>query len=71
MWSYQKRLQYPINIKNPNPRLAQMIIAQYGGLYSILLCYLLFIYICTTKKCPPSRRKTAERALLYIFTNAL
>ncbi|HHV31327.1 MAG: hypothetical protein E7518_06245 [Ruminococcaceae bacterium] len=31
MWTYEKRLQYPINIKNPNPKLAQLIIAQYGG----------------------------------------
>ena len=31
MWSYQKRLQYPVNIKNTNPRLAQYIISQYGG----------------------------------------
>lgn len=31
MWQYEKRLQYPINIKNPNPKLAQVIISQYGG----------------------------------------
>ncbi|MBW7572314.1 manganese catalase family protein [Caproiciproducens faecalis] len=31
MWEYQKHLQYPINIKNTNPKLAQLIIAQYGG----------------------------------------
>lgn len=31
MWNYQKRLQYPVNIKNTNPRLAQYIISQYGG----------------------------------------
>ena len=31
MWSYEKKLQYPVNIKNPNPKLAQMIISQYGG----------------------------------------
>ncbi len=33
MWNYEKKLQYPINIKNPNPKLAQMIISQYGGAY--------------------------------------
>jgi hypothetical protein len=32
MWNYEKRLQYPINIKNCNPTLAAMIISQYGGL---------------------------------------
>ena len=31
MWSYEKRLQYPINIKEPNAKLAQAIISQYGG----------------------------------------
>lgn len=31
MWQYQKRLQYPVNIKETDPRLAQLIIAQYGG----------------------------------------
>lgn len=31
MWSYDKRLQYPVNIKTPNARLAKAIIAQYGG----------------------------------------
>lgn len=31
MWGYDKKLQYPINIKNPNPKLAQFIISQYGG----------------------------------------
>ncbi|MBQ3115259.1 MAG: manganese catalase family protein [Clostridia bacterium] len=31
MWNYDKKLQYPINIKNTNPKLAQFIISQYGG----------------------------------------
>jgi len=31
MWQYQKNLQYPINIKNANPRLASYIVSQYGG----------------------------------------
>ena len=31
MWSYDKRLQYPIRIKCTNPRLAKFIISQYGG----------------------------------------
>lgn len=34
MWNYEKKLQYPINIKTPNPKLAQMIISQYGGAYT-------------------------------------
>jgi spore coat protein JC len=31
MWDYEKRLQYPVNIKRPNAKLAQYIISQYGG----------------------------------------
>ena len=31
MWQYEKTLQYPINIKNPNPAYAKIIMAQYGG----------------------------------------
>ena len=31
MFVYQKKLQYPVRIANPNPRLAAMIITQYGG----------------------------------------
>lgn len=31
MWTYNKILQYPINIKNKNPRMAKNIISQYGG----------------------------------------
>ena len=31
MWNYEKRLEYPINIKQTNPALAAMIISQYGG----------------------------------------
>lgn len=31
MWSYQKRLQYPVNIKKPNPTAAKIIISQLGG----------------------------------------
>ena len=31
MWCYEKKLQYPVNIKNPDPRMAKIIITQYGG----------------------------------------
>ena len=31
MWGYEKRLQYPVNIKNPDVRAAKIIISQYGG----------------------------------------
>ena len=31
MWVYEKRLQYPVNIKNPDPQMAQVIITQMGG----------------------------------------
>lgn len=31
MFQYEKKLQYPVKIKNPNPKLAQIIITQFGG----------------------------------------
>ena len=31
MFTYEKKLQYPVRIKNPNPKLASVIISQYGG----------------------------------------
>ena len=31
MWRYEKRLQYPVNIKEPNAKIAKIIISQYGG----------------------------------------
>ena len=31
MFVYEKKLQYPVRIKNPNPKLANIIISQYGG----------------------------------------
>ena len=31
MWGYEKRLQFPVRIKNPDPRAAKVIISQYGG----------------------------------------
>lgn len=31
MWNYEKRLQYPVKIKNPDPKLAMAIISQFGG----------------------------------------
>ncbi len=31
MWTYNKVLEYPVNIKQTDPRLAKVIISQYGG----------------------------------------
>ena len=31
MWIYEKKLQYPVKIKNPNPRLASAILSALGG----------------------------------------
>lgn len=32
MFIYEKKLQYPVNIKTPNAKLAQVIVSQLGGL---------------------------------------
>lgn len=31
MWSYEKRLQYPIDIKRKDLRMAKYLVEQYGG----------------------------------------
>lgn len=31
MWMYEKILEYPVKIKNPDPAMAMLIITQYGG----------------------------------------
>jgi spore coat protein JC len=31
MWTYEKILEYPVKIKNPNPAMAMLILTQYGG----------------------------------------
>ncbi len=31
MWLYEKKLQYPVRVSGPNPRLAKNVITQYGG----------------------------------------
>ena len=33
MWEYDRKLIYPVKIKNPNPELAKIVLAQYGGAY--------------------------------------
>lgn len=44
MWNYEKRLQFPINIKKPDARAAQVIISQYGGPYisNLDVCFYLY-----------------------------
>ena len=32
MWIYEKRLEFPVNIKEPNAKMAMFIMSQYGGL---------------------------------------
>lgn len=31
MWVYEKKLEYPVKIKNRNPKMAKYVITQYGG----------------------------------------
>ena len=40
MFVYEKKLQYPVNIKNPNLKLAKIIASQYGGAYCERLCFI-------------------------------
>ena len=31
MWIYEKRLEYPVRITRPDPKMAKLLMAQYGG----------------------------------------
>ena len=53
MFVYEKKLQYPIKIKNTNPRLAALIISQYGGPDGELRVRI---------RCAVRRKQTAEGA---------
>ena len=35
MWIYEKRLEFRVNIKEPNAQMAQFIMSQYGGAYAV------------------------------------
>lgn len=54
MWSYEKRLQYPVNITQCNPRLAMVIMSQFGGPDGELAASMRYLsqrYTMTNKKC--------------------
>ena len=53
MWTYEKRLQYPVRIKTPNAKLAKVIVTQLGGPdgeTGAALCYLSQRYAMTCPK---------------------
>ena len=52
MFVYEKRLQYPVTIKNPNPALAKLIISQYGGPHGELGASLRYLSQRYTMPCP-------------------
>lgn len=41
MWNYEKKLQYPVKIKNPDPAAAKIIVSQLGGPTGSKICFLL------------------------------
>ncbi|MDD3218283.1 MAG: manganese catalase family protein [Lachnospiraceae bacterium] len=54
MFNYEKRLEYPVNIKTPNPKMAKLIITQYGGPdgeAGAALRYLSQRYTMSNRKC--------------------
>lgn len=38
MFIYEKKLQFPVKISTPNPKLASFIISQYGGPNTKRIC---------------------------------
>lgn len=52
MWQYEKKLQYPVKIKNPNPATAKIIITQFGGPDGELGAALRYLSQRYTAPCP-------------------
>lgn len=52
MWNYEKKLQYPIKIKNTNPKLASLIISQFGGPDGELAASMRYLSQRYTAPCP-------------------
>lgn len=55
MWTYERRLEYPVKIKNPNPALAKFIISQYGGPHGELGASLRYL----SQRCTMTYREVA------------
>lgn len=55
MFIYEKHLQYPVRIQNTNPKLASIIISQYGGPYSNRLLSQISISQIVMRKHPMTR----------------
>jgi|GEM_PF-665622 hypothetical protein len=56
MFVYEKKLQYPVRIANPNPKLAAFIISQYGGPDGFWIYKFLSSFVC--KKRVPEKPDT-------------
>lgn len=60
MWTYDKKLEYPVNIKNPNAAMAKVIITQFGGPDCKKVCRLFLITTGNPKGFGPKRNKKAK-----------
>ncbi len=63
MWNYEKRLQFPVNIKKPDARAAQVIISQYGGPY---ICNLEVSFYLFYKKMIQYFSPAGSRGIFYL-----
>ena len=69
MWEYEKRLQFPVNIKTPDSKAAQIIISQYGGPDGELgasLRYLSQSYSMSNKKVANLLRDIATEEMAHL-----
>lgn len=67
MWQYEKKLQYPVNIKTPNPKLAKVIISQLGGLSSRKICF----FQITKNPPPPEMDREGQSCMQVVNETAL
>lgn len=65
MWIYEKKLEFPVKITQPDARLAKIMIEQYGGAYSIM------VYSIITKKNDSLNKKRGQYSISAPFTNII
>ena len=64
MWTYERKLQYPVNIKTTNADMALAIMSQYGGLYCNCTLFFKTKLFCTD--CIPTSSCTGAILLLFL-----
>ena len=70
MWNYEKRLQYPINIKTPNAKAALYIMSQNSITFENHNAYLLYQAALERNPDLPAHGSVSVQYALYLYNKA-